>query len=97
MYHACHIFILNALADLYLDQGRYSQSIQLYRDVINLNPDDPWAWHDMSIVFVHMKKFKEAKVCNQRALDIMDFEAARDIQRLIEKKRSGGLKRLIGR
>jgi hypothetical protein len=41
-----------------------------------------------------MKQFKEAEQCNKRALSIMDFGAARDIEQVIKKNR-GGLSRFL--
>jgi tetratricopeptide (TPR) repeat protein len=90
-------FTLNVLAGLYSSQGKYSQSIQAYRHMVRLNPEDALAWHDLSVMLVRMRQFKEAEACNQRALSIADFDAARNVQELIKKKRPGGLKRLIGR
>jgi tetratricopeptide (TPR) repeat protein len=85
---------LSTLANLYFDQGQLDHSIKTYRDVVKLTPDDAWAWHNMSYMFLKMQKLKEAELCNQRALEIMDFGAARDIQEKI-KQNKGGLSRLF--
>lgn len=77
--------VTNGLAGFYLKQGRYDQSIKLYRQVAQLDPNDPWAWHNMSIMLVQMKQFKEAKRCNERALNLMEFGAARMIEEEINK------------
>jgi tetratricopeptide (TPR) repeat protein len=87
-------YTLNALANLYLNQGQYEKSIEIFADVVKFTPDDAWAWHNMSFMFLNLKKVKEAAMCNQRALEIMDFPAARDIQEKI-KQNKGGLGRLF--
>jgi tetratricopeptide (TPR) repeat protein len=89
-------FILNSLAHIFQKKGVYDKSLKLYRDVTELDPADPWAWHNMSVMLVRLKQFKEAKLCNERALKIMDFGAAREIEQEI-KKNIGGLGRLFGR
>jgi tetratricopeptide (TPR) repeat protein len=90
-----HAYVLNALAGFHLDKRRYDKSIKLYQKVVEINPHDSWAWHNMSTMLVKMKQFKEAKICNERALKIMDFGAAREIEQEI-KKNLGGLSRLFG-
>jgi tetratricopeptide (TPR) repeat protein len=85
---------LSALAHLYLNQGQLEYSIGTFRDVVKLTPNDAWAWHNMSYMFLKLKKLKEAELCNQRALEIMDFGAARDIEEKI-KQNKGGLSRLF--
>jgi tetratricopeptide (TPR) repeat protein len=86
------IWVMNALAGFYLGKGMYERSLKTYQQVAKLDPNDPWLWHNMSVMYVEMKHFKEAENCNKRALSIMDFGAARDIEQVIKKNR-GGLSR----
>ncbi len=87
-------YTLNALAHLYLSEGRLNNALEIFTDITKLTPDDPWAWHNMSYIFLELDKVKEAKQCNERALGIMDFQSARDIQEKIRQQR-GGLSRLF--
>jgi hypothetical protein len=49
----------------------------------------------MSVMYVRLDRFKEADQCNKRALSLMDFGAAREIEQVIKQNR-GGLGRLFG-
>jgi tetratricopeptide (TPR) repeat protein len=89
-------YVLNSLANFHRNKGNYDKSIKLYQKVVEFDPTDPWAWHNMSTMFVTLKQFKNAKICNERALKIMDFSAARQIEQEI-KKNTGSLSRLLGR
>ena len=90
------IFVLNSLAGFYLGKGYLEKSINTYLDLAELDPDDPWLWHNLSVMYVELEMFKEANQCNQRALSIMDFGAAREIEQIIKKNRSG-ISRILGR
>lgn len=90
------IFVMNSLAGFYLSKGYLEKSINTYLDLAELDPDDPWLWHNLSVMYVELEMFKEAHQCNQRALSIMDFGAAREIEQVIKKNRSG-ISRLFGR
>jgi tetratricopeptide (TPR) repeat protein len=89
-------YVLNSLANFHFAKRSYNKSIKLFQKVVEIDPYDPWAWHNMSLMLVRMKQFKEAKLCNERALKIMDFGAARQVEQEI-KKNLGGLSRLFGR
>jgi tetratricopeptide (TPR) repeat protein len=87
---------LSTMANLYLDGGQIDRSIKAFHHVVKLTPDDAWAWHNLSYIFLKLDKLKEAEMCNQRALEIFDFGAAREIQEKIKQKK-GGLGRLFRR
>lgn len=80
-------FVLNSLANFYLENRMYEKSIKAFQKVVKLDPNDPWAWHNMSLMFLDMKQLKEAGQCNKVALSIMDFGAARQIEQEIKKNR----------
>lgn len=75
----------------YLKLGRYDQSIGLFKEVVKIKPDDAWAWHNMSVMLMSMDNYDDASLCNQKALSIMDFGAARSVEQRLEKyKKMGG-------
>jgi tetratricopeptide (TPR) repeat protein len=90
------IFVMNSLAGFYLSKGDFEKSINVYLNLAELDPDDPWLWHNLSVMYVELEMFKEANQCNKQALSIMDFGAAREIEQVIKKNRSG-ISRLFGR
>lgn len=60
-----------------LDQLKYSASALAAYDVVNQRyPDDPWAWHNKSLLLISMNRLDEAWACNQRALSLMTFGQA---------------------
>jgi tetratricopeptide (TPR) repeat protein len=74
------LYAINSLAGMYLRQVRYRQALELYRQVVKLDPNDPWAWHNMSIIYMESRDYNKAFDCNRRALHIMEFGAALNIQ-----------------
>jgi len=94
------LFILNRLAGNELDKPDYGDAIRLYRQVVKLDPQDPWAWHNLSYIYINQGEVDLADECNQKALSIMDFGAARSIQQSIynarNKSKEGGLGKVIG-
>jgi tetratricopeptide (TPR) repeat protein len=60
-----------------LDQLKYSASALAAYDVVNQRyPNDPWAWHNKSLLLISMNRLDEAWACNQRALSLMTFGQA---------------------
>lgn len=80
--------VFNSLANFQLDREMYEKSIKTFYKVVQVTPDDPWAWHNMSVIFVRIKQFKEAAHCNKQALSIMEFEAARQIEQTIKENQT---------
>ena len=60
-----------------------------YQEITRIDPKDAWAWHNMSIIHYKKKQYRQAHDCNQRALKIMDFEAARFVERKINEEWKG--------
>src|SRR5690606_17702487 len=80
------LFALNSLAGSYLKKNRNNEALGLYREVVKIDPNDPWAWHNMSILYMKGNDYTNAGICNDRALRIMDFDAARQVQRSLIKE-----------
>lgn len=59
----------------------YEESLGLFHEVVKIDPNDPWAWHNMSWMYLRLKDYTNAGSCNDRALRIMDFGVARNIQK----------------
>ena len=71
--------LFNRMARQYLVSRQYDKSIDLYQRTVKMTPNDPWVWHNMSVIYLRQNKLAESHRCNQRALQIMDFGAAREI------------------
>lgn len=74
--------ILNRLGSIYLTQPKnvgYKQALTYYERVVSIDPEDPWAWHNMSIIHHHDGNYEQAAYCNYRALELMPFGNAFDV------------------
>jgi tetratricopeptide (TPR) repeat protein len=68
---------------------RYDEALDTYRRVLQLDPNDAWLWHNMSILLMDQGRLDEALEANTRALAIMDFGNARMIRERILAKQLG--------
>ena len=83
-------YVHNALAGHHMDDGTFNKAIKHYNEVIKRDPNDAWAWHNMSYMFLRLNELENAAMCNERALSIMDFQAARQIEQQIQQKKPKG-------
>lgn len=65
---------------------RYEEALSTYNLVNERYPQDPWAWHNKSLILLDLSRYPEALACNERALSIMDFGAARSTGERIRAK-----------
>lgn len=84
--------IFFTMADALANIKEYTdEAIALYRKVTQLNPGDPWAWHNMSLLYMDKKDYEKAGECNRKALDLMNFKNAegvmQDLIKIWEKAR----------
>ncbi len=70
-------------ARIYLTKGAWKKAIKSYKRVIKLVPDNPWWWHNLSIAQLETANGFTAFYSNRRALSLMDFGAARNMQKKI--------------
>lgn len=75
-----------AAAGSFLAHKEWKQSAKLYDKVTKLEPDNPWAWHNLSIARLNDKKTIRAFLANRKALGLMDFGMARHYQKEIRAK-----------
>ena len=75
--------LVNQEAYAYLVRRQWAKAIKSYRRVTRMLPNNPWAWHNLSIAQYESKNGFTAFYSNRRALSLMDFGAARDMQRRI--------------
>jgi tetratricopeptide (TPR) repeat protein len=89
----------NQLADCYLHFGDDEKALAIYQEAAHFSKEDPWLWHNMSVVYYNREDFKDAAYFNKLALDLLDFPDAREMERAIRSKvGTGGLvNRLLGR
>lgn len=72
-------------ASCYLRYADPRDAIEPLRMVTEMNPDDPWAWHNLSIVLFRAGKLRQAKRCNAEALALMEFEVALKVQKTLRE------------
>lgn len=79
--------VLNKLAGAYMRAELRPEAIGLYEKVVEIDANDAWAWHNMSVMYLDLNQLKKCDQCNKRALKIMEFGAAQNIKVYLDKKR----------
>ena len=87
------------MGDFHLECDQLDKALEVYREAIHFDRENARLWHKMSIVYLRQGNYEEAQRANQVTLRLQDFAAARQIETLIKKKKSGTgvLGRLLGR
>jgi tetratricopeptide (TPR) repeat protein len=55
---------------------RYDEAIEAYRHALQVEPNDAWAWHNISLLLLNQGRLEEALQANTQALSIMSFANA---------------------
>lgn len=61
------------------DVGKTKEAIPLYEEVVKLDPQDAWTWHNLSLVYLKEGNSEQAGKCNFNALSIGQFGAAQSV------------------
>jgi tetratricopeptide (TPR) repeat protein len=87
------------LADCYLEFGEDDKALEIYQEAVHFSKEDPWLWHNLSIIHFNKEDYKEATRYNRMALELLDFQEAREMEKALRAKMgTGGLvNRLFGR
>jgi tetratricopeptide (TPR) repeat protein len=85
--------------DFLMRMGRLDEALQKYKEAVHFDKANPVLWHKMSLIFMEKENWEEALRCNQQALQLRDFPAARQVEERIKKQTgtTGMLGRLFGR
>jgi tetratricopeptide (TPR) repeat protein len=75
--------LLDLEAQSYLIRRQWNKAIKKYKKLTKLKPDNPWVWNNLSIAQLETKNAFTAYASNRRALRLMDFGAARSMQKQI--------------
>jgi tetratricopeptide (TPR) repeat protein len=89
----------NKLGDCYLEFEMYDEALKIYHEAVHFSKEDPWLWHNMSVIYFNKEDYKEASHYNKLALELLDFPEARELEQALRTKLgTGGLvNRLFGR
>ncbi|MGB0387362.1 MAG: tetratricopeptide repeat protein, partial [Ardenticatenaceae bacterium] len=79
------LYVINIMAGNLLEAGLPQQAAEMYEHLAQYTFDDPWVWHNFSIANYRQGEYKKAWESNQRALKLIDFEAARDMERRLKE------------
>lgn len=81
-----HFAALAHRASVLWDLKRYDEALAAYDQVLALDPNDAWVWHNKSFLLEQMGRLDESLQANTRALQIMDFGVARSRREYLLKK-----------
>lgn len=81
---------LSRKSTILLDQKRYAEAVAIADLMLAQDPNDPWTWHNRSIMLARMGNYTEALASSERALSIMDFGVARKQREYILSKLAEG-------
>ena len=59
------------------------ESLALYGQLARIAPNDPWMWHNQSLMLYNLGRCAKALQCHDRVLSLMQFTVARDFRRRI--------------
>jgi tetratricopeptide (TPR) repeat protein len=76
------------LGDCFLQFGILDKALAAYKEVVGFDGDNAWLWHNMSVVHWHQAHYEEAERCNNKALSLMDFPPARQMEAALKQKMS---------
>jgi tetratricopeptide (TPR) repeat protein len=79
-------YLANEMACYYRELGLTNESLRMYRLLAEITPEDPWLWHDISAIYLAKYDLIRAHHFNRRALDLMEFDAARRLAAEIYRK-----------
>lgn len=78
--------ILNSVAAAYMSSKEYyDKALGAYDQVVAIDPKDPWAWHNASVILLRQKEYGRAYAYNQKALSVMQFGAAQEVEKTLKK------------
>jgi tetratricopeptide (TPR) repeat protein len=78
------------LGDCFLEFGLYDQALTVYQEAIHFDKENPWLWHNVSVVYWHQENYEEAARANKRALTLFDIPAARQMETALKEKMDAG-------
>jgi tetratricopeptide (TPR) repeat protein len=89
----------HSLGDCYLHYEQDDRALEVYREVIHFDRENPRLWHNMSLAYFHKEDFEEAERCNSRSLTLGQLPEALQLQEALKDRLdSGGIaRRLFGR
>lgn len=67
--------IRTEIGSLFFSQGQYQQAVNFYQQAINLKPDLPMPYYQLSRCLVSLEKYQEAKQVLQQALNLLPAES----------------------
>lgn len=71
-------------ANLLLDLGRNEEAVAAFDEILR-EREDPWTWHNRSIALVRLGRKEDALASSDRALAMMEFSNARELNQALRK------------
>lgn len=87
------------MGNCFLRFDQPEKALEIFKEAIHFSQEDARLWHNMSLAFWQLENYPDAHRCNRRALELLDFPEAREMEAALKQKiGTGGLaSRLFGR
>lgn len=74
-------------AECYIEFGQLEEAIEVYREATHFDNENAWLWHSLSLAYLDNNDYKNAKSCNEKALNLRaDFPAAHEVESVLKRK-----------
>ena len=86
-----------SMAWVYLKLNDFTQGLELLRQNLEKNPQDPWLHHTLSLFYFQLGDLKKTKIHNDKTLKSEQFPVALSLQRELRSVQTFALKRVLFR
>ena len=77
------------LADFHLDHDQIDEALEIYKESVHFEPQNPLLWHKVSVAYFQKGQIDEAERANQQSLRLGNLPAAQQMTERIKARRRG--------
>lgn len=77
------------LADFYLETGKEDEALEIYKESVHFDAQNPLLWHKVSTAYFQKGELEEAERANQQSLRLGNLPAAQQMTERIKARRRG--------
>jgi tetratricopeptide (TPR) repeat protein len=81
--------LLTRMGDFYVKEKNYNKALQMYKEALHFNKENPELWHSVSVIHWQTEDFDEAARANKQSLRFGDLPAAQRMAEALKQKQGG--------